>query len=494
MTTSISTTLATAPRDPEAMQVLRTSLDALARLQPRQTLLFFDRQGVCQYASPNSGELFGLPNEELVQQSFDALHTTASSPLYLDAPDDLLENVTHATLSNTLKMQAVSKHSCRDHAIELEITKLTIPGETHPGLLASYRQAVPSRSDGSWRHVLDHLPFGTLVCSATGEVTYANQMASSITQSRGAITHIMDPAHCHLQNPRGERLGAEDHPVRRALMTGENLIGETLLLCLDKECIKRLECSVLHLPPEEEQRILFIFRDVSARYERASQKGDLLSIASHELRNPLTPLRGLLQMLQHECQQTGQVNPELIFKAQNQVERLVKLVDGLLDLSIVETGKFSYSKKNHDLREILDELLAGWCIRHGDERFELELPASPLHVHVDAAGIEQVINNLLDNAIKHSPEEKPIVIKLQRLDEEGQARVEIQDRGTGFHVQSSEHLFERFTQGQNTTPRHGSLGLGLYICKRIIEEHRGQIVLTSTPTKGTTVVVTLPMA
>lgn len=475
------------------MQLLRTSLDALTRLHPGKTLLFFDHNGLCQYASNNSVELLGLSHEELVQQSFDALHTTDSSPLYLDIEEGLTESVHHTTLLSRLKTLSVSKHSCRDQVLHLEVTKLLIPGEANAGMLAAYSRAMPVRPDASWRQVIDHLPFGTLVFSATGEVTYANQMARQITQAQGPSAHIMDPAHCHLKTPRGERLGPDDHPVRRALMTGENLIGETLLLCLSKGAIKRLECSVLHLPTEQEQRILFIFRDVSARHERAIQKGDLLSIASHELRNPLTPLRGLLQMLHHEYQQTGQINQDHIFKAQSQVERLVKLVDGLLDLSIVETGKFSYSKKNHDLREIVDELIAGWCIRHGDERFDLELPAEPLHVHVDAAGIEQVINNLLDNAIKHSPEERPIQVKLQLLEDSRQARIVVQDRGSGFLVTDSDHLFERFTQGQNTTPRHGSLGLGLYISKRIIEEHRGEIALTSSPEQGTTVVVDLPI-
>jgi signal transduction histidine kinase len=447
--------------------------------------LYFDEQGVCQYVSSAILTHFGLTRHEVLGEGFDELHRSSRSPLPCTEHVPEFAELLTAPPSSHMKYPGVS------------FTPLRAP---LGGLIVHHELSKASlhtlNNTPRWEVILNHFPIGTLLASYDGSVHFANDEARQILRREGMWTKLRKNPPYTLQTPRGEHLVDEDHPMQRAITSGKNLINETLLLCFhDDQEVKRLECSVFHVnlsdAEDAEKVLLCLFRDVSARYQRSVEKGDLLSIASHELRNPLTPLKGLLHMLKQDYQQHGNVQVELIHKAQNQVERLVKLVDGLLDLSIVETGKFSYSKKNHDLRELVDELVAGWCIRHGDERFELEMPMEPLPINIDAAGIEQVLHNLLDNAIKHSPEERPIFIQLTTTQEEAILRVE--DRGKGFVMEHSSQLFDRFTQGNNMTPRHGSLGLGLYVCKCIIEEHDGSIRIDSVVNQGTTVVVSLPL-
>lgn len=480
----MTTTLSLQAHDP-----IFAALDAISNLSGEQALLCFDPDGSCIYASPSCAQILSSPTHALKGKSFEALHLTPDSnyffhtaPRATDFPAFVKNLQNESTLS-----------SCNtSETLQFSCSLMAFTTHAQVGVLVSCSSRTHTMAQ-SWQPLLDQLPFGTLLYSEHGEVVFANKAARQITQHSGPVARLLDANHVHLKTPRGERLSPEDHPALRALVTKENILTETILLCRHDGQLIRLECSALHLQETAHNHVLFVFRDVSARYKRAIEKGDLLSIASHELRNPLTPLKGLLQMMAHDRHEKRPVNPVHLEKAQGQVERLVKLVDGLLDLSIVETGRFSYSKKRHDIRELLDELVAGWCIRHGDERFILDLPEEPVFMHIDSAGIEQVINNLLDNAIKHSPKDQPVWIKLE-LDEDGSHTIiTLKDRGLGFVMDESEQLFERFAQGKNATKTHpGSLGIGLYICKRIVEEHRGSIELRSIPHEGTVVTVKLP--
>lgn len=476
-------TLSTPDTDALAPAFLHV-LDAMASSE--RLTLYFNEQGVCQYVSSAILTHFGLERQDVLGKSFDELHRSTQSPIpYTEHVPEFSELLRTSFTPSPANYPGVSFA-----ALRAPLGGLIVHHELSKASLHTLHNAP------RWEVILNHFPIGTMLASYDGSVHFVNDEARQILRREGMWTKIRKNPPYTLQTPRGEQLEDRDHPMQRAIASGKNLINETLLMCFhDDQEIKRMECSIFHVNLSEgedsEKVLLCLFRDVSARYQRSVEKGDLLSIASHELRNPLTPLKGLLQMLKQDYQQNGHIQVELIHKAQNQVERLVKLVDGLLDLSIVETGKFSYSKKNNDLRELVDELIAGWCIRHGDERFELELPMDPLPINIDAAGIEQVLHNLLDNAIKHSPEERPIVIKLTATENEAVLRVE--DRGKGFVMEHSSQLFDRFTQGKNMTPRHGSLGLGLYVCKCIIEEHDGSIRIDSVVNQGTTVVVSLPL-
>ena len=220
-------------------------------------------------------------------------------------------------------------------------------------------------------------------------------------------------------------------------------------------------------------------------------KSRFLAHMSHELRNPLTPLKGLLQIALQQQESDGEVDRQLLVKSLKQVDRLTKLVDGLLDLSRLETGRLSYAKQPTELCEMLEEFMGSWRTRHGQERFVMDLPARPITLELDAAGFEQVLNNLLDNALRFSPEDEPITMRV-RLEGE-HVVIEVEDHGVGLNEATAKRVFERFYQGDNSATRSGSLGLGLYISRKIVEEHNGKISIRSERGERTVVEVSLPL-
>lgn len=340
--------------------------------------------------------------------------------------------------------------------------------------------------------LLDKLELGIIVADSRKQVRYYNRVAQQITRRESWVSlHEQRPY--KLITVRGEELGAENGPITRALETGREIQDEILLFDFGVGGVVRVIVDVCHLtaPNDPDPLFMVVLRDVTQRHAREQKKGEFLSVVSHELRNPMTPLRGLLQIAISQ-QQSGQDIPvALLPKALSQVERLTRLVDGLLDVSRFETGKFSFTKQRTDLTHLIDELASSWVSRHGAERFALTLPHAPLFLDIDAAGIEQVLNNLLDNALKFSDEDSVIELSLESDTEH--ATLTVCDQGVGIDADELERIIEQFYQSSEGLGASGSLGLGLYISHKIVTEHRGKITFSSVRGEWTRVEVCLPL-
>ncbi|HEX6818417.1 MAG TPA: PAS domain-containing sensor histidine kinase, partial [Ktedonobacterales bacterium] len=248
-------------------------------------------------------------------------------------------------------------------------------------------------------------------------------------------------------------------------------------------------------------------------------KEEFLSVASHELRTPLTSimpnvqlaarqLRALLHSLagvedetqtsQEDIRQLEQRvrRPlQLIENTERQVKRLSRLVDDLLDVSRIQTGKLELRLESCDLldiaRETVHEQRAAWPGR----RITLDLPRrTALAIHCDADRIGQALTNYLTNALKYSPEDQPIAVWVRT--QEQMARVEVRDHGPGLTEEQRKRLFERFYRAPGIEQQSGSgigLGLGLYICQSLIERHGGQVGVESAPGEGSTFWFAVPL-
>ena len=185
------------------------------------------------------------------------------------------------------------------------------------------------------------------------------------------------------------------------------------------------------------------------------------------------------------------LDASLLHKAEAQVSRLVRLANRLLDLSRLEGGHSGPPRERLDLRRPIEDTLDLWTARHDEARFRIELPALPCMVECDRGGIEQVLTNLVDNALKFSPSEAPITIRLSVA--EDRAWVEVEDQGVGIDARSLEHIFDRFYQAEHGRKRQGGFGLGLYISRKIIEDHAGEIEIQSREGGPTRVTFRLPL-
>ena len=213
--------------------------------------------------------------------------------------------------------------------------------------------------------------------------------------------------------------------------------------------------------------------------ERAAQriKDDFLSIVSHELRTPLTSIQGYSQLLEGRLRGGSGETKEMahLRVIRSQVGRMRRLVDDLLDVSRIDRrGGVSIEPIDFDLAEELRDAVSRIAREHTDRRIELAAPAS-LPVHADRDRIDQVLTNLIENAVKYSPDGGPIAVSAERRG--GEVEVRVADTGIGIPSEHRENVFERFYQADDDAGRRrfGGLGLGLYISRAIVDAHGGRI-------------------
>lgn len=220
-------------------------------------------------------------------------------------------------------------------------------------------------------------------------------------------------------------------------------------------------------------------------------RDEFLLVASHELRTPLTSLSLTLQSMERKHLSALEVPKEHLQRARRQVTSLIGLVDDLLDVGRIQRGHLELRQAPISLGSLLAEVIASFRPLSPRHHLTLELPQGEVLVKGDASRLTQVFNNLLDNAIKYSPEGGAVRVKLTRS--EGEARVSVSDEGVGIPAEQFPELFERFFRARTTTATSfGGLGLGLYITRNLVEQHDGRIDVQSEVDRGTTFVVTLP--
>ncbi len=214
--------------------------------------------------------------------------------------------------------------------------------------------------------------------------------------------------------------------------------------------------------------------------EQAAQriKDDFLSIVSHELRTPLTSIQGYSQLLEARLRaDRDNESKEMahLRVIRSQVGRMRRLVDDLLDVSRIDRrGGVSIETTDFDLAEEVRGAVARIHREHRDRNIDVHVPES-LNVHADRDRLDQVLSNLLENAVKYSPDGGPIVVTAEGR--RGEVEVRVADVGLGIPAEHRENVFERFYQadGEAGRRRFGGLGLGLYISRAIIDAHGGRI-------------------
>ncbi len=250
------------------------------------------------------------------------------------------------------------------------------------------------------------------------------------------------------------------------------------------------------------------FNEMAARIERTQQelreavalRDQFLSMASHELRTPLTPLKATVAMLLRQEAGVPPLSPDkqrsTIMRLQRQVDRLTRLVGDMLDVSRMQSGRFSLNRTPLEVgalaREVVDRIQHSRPERSAP--IQLELPEGPLTGEWDEQRLDQLLTNLIENAVRYSPPDTPIQVRIHP--EDGDALLEVEDRGIGISAESLPHLFAPFYRAQNAALHYaGGLGLGLAICREIVERHGGTLWATSAgPGQGSRFSVRLPRA
>ena len=226
--------------------------------------------------------------------------------------------------------------------------------------------------------------------------------------------------------------------------------------------------------------------------EAVRVRDDFLTIASHELKTPLTPLSLRLANIERRLERGEPVDPAALRHARQYLLRLTALINDLLDASRIESGGLALHSQPTRLDVLVEHVIHVTERGHdAQRRIHFHRPAQPLQVRGDPYRLEQVIANLLENALKYSPDGGAIHVTLEQRD--SLALLSVSDHGIGIPPDQQRHLFERYFRARNvSTQSYGGLGLGLYITRDIVERHGGHIWVESEVGRGSTFYVALP--
>jgi signal transduction histidine kinase len=229
-----------------------------------------------------------------------------------------------------------------------------------------------------------------------------------------------------------------------------------------------------------------------------SLRDEFLSVAAHELKTPLTSLRGYAQLLAREFAR-GEANPDRARRAaytiQVQSDKLARLVAQLLDVSRLQSGKLAIERTPTNVSALMRDIIESARTQLQEHILVARLPTE-LGAAIDPLRIEQVVTNLIDNAIKYSPEGGQIDVALECEPADEMVRIVVRDRGVGVPPEHRAHIFDRFYQAHAGGPltSMAGMGLGLYISRQIVELHGGSIEAQFPEDGGTRFVVRLPLA
>ncbi|HEY3107811.1 MAG TPA: ATP-binding protein [Chloroflexota bacterium] len=222
-------------------------------------------------------------------------------------------------------------------------------------------------------------------------------------------------------------------------------------------------------------------------------RGEFISVAAHELRTPVTSLKGFAQLVIRDLDRGG-IGPERLRGAletiDRQADRLTLLVGRLLDVARLESGRLALEPRRTDVRALVGGIVEAAQRDAPEHRLSVVAPG-PVEAEVDALRIEQVVSNLVDNAIKYSPSGGEVVVEIEAVDRE--LRLAVRDQGIGIPPERRRQIFERFYQA-HTERNLGGMGLGLYVSNQIVRLHGGRIEAEFPDSGGSCFVVTLPGA
>lgn len=356
---------------------------------------------------------------------------------------------------------------------------------------------------GQLERIFEAMADGLASFDAAGRLVHMNAAYRRLLGPAAAkgLDALARRAHGQQEAPLSAQ-GRAPHQIQRPLyriLRGETLSDDQAVDVQVHGKNRRVsEVSVSGAPLRDEMgRIngaVTSLRDVTTQRRIEADRAHMVSTVSHELKNPLNVLRLGLDLLRRSAERGDQVKGETLELLETGVSLMDRLVSDLVDAARMETGHLMLRLAPTDLEELIHRVAEEQAAIAG-RPILVEAPKRPLRATVDALRIAQALTNLLSNAMKYSPLDAPVRVRLHR--ERRQAYIEVHDEGPGIASEAHEHLFERFYRVPGVQVLHGTgvgLGLGLYICRGLVELHAGRIGVRSEVGHGSAFWFSLPLA
>ncbi len=296
-------------------------------------------------------------------------------------------------------------------------------------------------------------------------------------------------------DPQGHALGFGRDPLVQAISTGKTVTNhELILLARDGQRVNvTVSAAAVRSPQGQPISAVLNVRDITRSRETEELRSTFISVISHELQTPIAIIKGYASTLARE---DAHWEPETLrvrlAAIEDEADRLSHLVGNLLYASRIQAGGLKMERVEVDLAELTRSVARRFAAHSPGLDIQLRLPAHVPLVLADRARIEEVLMNLLDNAVKYSPRGEPVRVAASVGDDE--VTISVTDAGQGIPLREQERIFERFLRLENTASRRTQgAGLGLYICRAIVAAHGGRIWVRSELGRGSTFCFSLPV-
>jgi PAS domain S-box-containing protein len=348
--------------------------------------------------------------------------------------------------------------------------------------------------------ILEAVADGVLVTSADNKITFVNASTEHILQLKHS--NLKGSSLASLPGLFGKAAGEWLQTIRRwAEDPSDYHSGDTYAEQLELE---NGRIALVHLAPVILQNdflgTVSIFRDITQEVEVDRLKSEFVATVSHELRTPMTSIKGYVDLLQMGAAGAMNENQEHFIEiVSNNINRLNVLLDELLDVSRLESGRVILTQDAVDIRSLTEEFVSKAQTRSEKENkpltITLDVPSDLPTVLGDVQKIRTILGHMMDNAYNYTPASGAIQINIKPVDDK-ELQVDIKDSGIGILLANQDRVFERFWRGEDPLVlRTPGTGLGLSIVRELVEMHDGRIWLTSSgvPGEGSTFSFTLPL-
>ena len=342
--------------------------------------------------------------------------------------------------------------------------------------------------------ILDSLTSGVIAVDLENRVVFLNRamckrLGVNFEEWKGRhaaeLMGVLAPRLVAAEEKFGNRLGWQKEPESKYSHQLEWKDEQGAVLHL------REDSGPLRDPSGKVNGRIFLFHDISREKAIDRMKSEFISIASHELRTPMTSIKGSVDLILSGF--AGDItadSQELLEIAQKSCDRLIRLINDILDLSKIEAGQVKLNLAKMDLTDVVERSVRGvkQLADQAQVAMKVARPEKLPHVEVDKDRIEQVVTNLLSNAIKFAPAQSTVTVELAQVD--GWLQCTVADQGIGISEKDLPKVFGKFQQvGEK---RKGGTGLGLAITQALVQEHHGKIWVESQVNVGTRFVFRLP--
>lgn len=330
--------------------------------------------------------------------------------------------------------------------------------------------------------VLSYMTDGVISTDRRGRVILINEQALDMLKVSRETS---------LSMPVNELLGIADE------YSYEDLLKQTDSIILDLGDEKnpyflRANFSVIQKDSGFINGLIVVLHDITEQEKVDMERREFVANVSHELRTPLTTMRSYLEALMDGAWKDKEIAPRFLEVVQNETERMIRLVNDLLQLSRMDSKDYTLHKEWVNLVEFYNQVIDRFeMTKEQHVTFKRRLLNYPVYAEIDKDKMTQVLDNIISNALKYSPEGGTIVFSM--LQELGKIVISVSDEGVGIPKDKLEKIFERFYRVDKArTRKMGGTGLGLAIAKEVVEAHGGKIWAESTEGLGTTIYFSLP--